>query len=669
VSSGGVTGIAAYGGLYKTEEFLPPGASLNICPAGQQFQWQDVRGSSFDGLDRVLNKYELAFGNDPKMINIYDGTSEAGLLSETENTPQSGTHQTINYTYDAMARVQEADIGGVAPPEDSRSYTFDADGRTLTITTQTLGQLSYVYDVDGNLTSESDPSLENNASTISYTNYPDGLREYLSISSPNGPFNQQQPLFTYSYREDGRLHNQYVNWNQSQGTFTWVYTPGGRELTEADPYDTPGNPPTTVATTYTATQATPEPGQTTYGTKQYGYDPYGRVSSLLYPETYQADTMLYDADDELSDMSASKEKADGGRTLDALAYNYILSDRGELLSEVTCQTQCSTNDYAQSANGTLVDPAGHAQNTNAAESWQTLSGASLINASLVAPRMGGGTNTYTYDASGRQITDTLTPPQGANYPNPIPYQRTYDAENHLVSAPTGPACNPNNTTVSCYADAALTWGPDGQLRLIAQSDPTAQGWPATQSSDLHWDGTTLLFTTVKQSGYPGQTTLYIGKAAVTAGDGGFLVADRDQNGVEEAWHTSSTYSAWNNFSYNIVGGGRFGVSSGVGINWGSCWSANPNYPCPAPFLPPAAPNGLLVDFSRADGYSFGTYAVQGVRTYDSTSQQWLTPDAFAGDVDDPMSQKPFMWNGNNALEWNDPDVQPRVMPRIAGAVV
>ena len=341
-------------------------------------------------------------------------------------------------------------------------------------------------------------------------------------------------------------------------------------------------------------------------------------------------------------------------TPDVYTSSYILSDRGELLSELNCQTNCSTNDYAQSANGVLVDPAGHAQKTNAAQSWYTLSGATITNAALVAPHLGGGTNTYAYDSSGRQITDTLTPPQGAPSPGPTSYPRTYDAENHLVYAPTGPACNPNNTSVSCYADATLTWGPEGQLRLIAQKDPTAQGWPPTQNADLHWDGNTLLFSTIKQSGASAQTVLYIGKAATTGGDGGLIVADRDQNGIEEAWHTNSSYSAWNNSNFSLVGGGRFGVSGGIGINWGSCWSANDNYPCAPAYMPPTAPDGLLVGFSRADGYSFGTYAIQGVRVYDSTSQQWLTPDAYAGDVHDPMSQKPFVWTGNNPLQYTDP---------------
>ena len=65
-------------------------------------------------------------------------------------------------------------------------------------------------------------------------------------------------------------------------------------------------------------------------------------------------------------------------------------------------------------------------------------------------------------------------------------------------------------------------------------------------------------------------------------------------------------------------------------------------------------DGLDVGYERPDGYTYASFALQGVRTYDSTSQQWLTPDAFAGDVNDPMSQKPFLWNANKPLTWSDP---------------
>jgi pyocin large subunit-like protein len=57
---------------------------------------------------------------------------------------------------------------------------------------------------------------------------------------------------------------------------------------------------------------------------------------------------------------------------------------------------------------------------------------------------------------------------------------------------------------------------------------------------------------------------------------------------------------------------------------------------------------------RSDGYSLGPYSIQGARVYDDTSSQWTTPDAYKGAVDDPMSQKPYMWNNNNAVSYSDP---------------
>ena len=57
---------------------------------------------------------------------------------------------------------------------------------------------------------------------------------------------------------------------------------------------------------------------------------------------------------------------------------------------------------------------------------------------------------------------------------------------------------------------------------------------------------------------------------------------------------------------------------------------------------------------RSDGYSDAFNTFQGVRAYDPNMNQWTTPDAYAGDVHDPMSQKPYMWNANNPVQYSDP---------------
>src|SRR6202011_6041041 len=54
------------------------------------------------------------------------------------------------------------------------------------------------------------------------------------------------------------------------------------------------------------------------------------------------------------------------------------------------------------------------------------------------------------------------------------------------------------------------------------------------------------------------------------------------------------------------------------------------------------------------GWSLDYETWQGVRTFDPAVGQWNSPDAYAGDVHDPMSQKPFMWNRNNPYAYSDP---------------
>jgi RHS repeat-associated protein len=46
--------------------------------------------------------------------------------------------------------------------------------------------------------------------------------------------------------------------------------------------------------------------------------------------------------------------------------------------------------------------------------------------------------------------------------------------------------------------------------------------------------------------------------------------------------------------------------------------------------------------------------IQGVRAFDPELGSFTTPDAFAGNIGDPMSSKPFMWDGNNPIEYSDP---------------
>jgi RHS repeat-associated protein len=69
---------------------------------------------------------------------------------------------------------------------------------------------------------------------------------------------------------------------------------------------------------------------------------------------------------------------------------------------------------------------------------------------------------------------------------------------------------------------------------------------------------------------------------------------------------------------------------------------------------PTYPTGPFFTMDRADGYGMGALTVQGVRAYDPGAAQWSTPDAYQGEVHDPMSQRIYMWNGNNPVAYSDP---------------
>jgi hypothetical protein len=69
-----------------------------------------------------------------------------------------------------------------------------------------------------------------------------------------------------------------------------------------------------------------------------------------------------------------------------------------------------------------------------------------------------------------------------------------------------------------------------------------------------------------------------------------------------------------------------------------------------------------------------------VRAFDPNMNQWTTPDAYSGDVHDPMSQHPYMWNSNNPVQYSDPsgyvvdlnliqDVAPDLGQKVTNAVV
>jgi RHS repeat-associated protein len=651
-STGATPGFPAYGNLYKTREYLPQPQGMIGALSHGQYQtgaWSDVRGTSFDGLDRAVSKYELAFGTTAVATNTYDCTGQADLLCSTVNA----IGQTTTYTYDNIARVKQISFSGTQPQADQRTYSFDPDGRTASVK-NSMGTLSYTYGPDGSETSVTEPSAQtqNVASLICYSYYPDQLRERLSIgmvgdscgsipyrAHPSNGGISQQNLFSYAYGSGGLLTTQVVNWGSLQETFGWSYYPSLREESETDPL---------------SGEAVDIPpgggGSSPLVAKQYSYDQYGRVNQLALPEGFEESTFVYDSDNEL--VQYNYGKANGTpRTL-------TLNTRGELLQDALGSNFLG---YAQgptySANGAQVGNGDTTQGGIVQAPPTTLQYDVRSNMTTCIPDPNWAADSesslvwwYQYDGAGRQISAYLNT-SGACAKSGNSYTTTYDSENHVQQ--TTVSTNLNNPPGGTFATASVTWGPDARHRV----DTLSGGGNSPLTETAHWDGDTMLFATGSS------TQLYIGKLGVLDSSGDLYIADRDQTGAQIGTHASTPQypppvggSTWftglsTGSARNIVAP-KNGKDISLQVTTGSCNSFNPNFNPPAYQKCPSW--GPVFPMIRSDGYTMAGGIVQGARTYDPTSGQWLTPDAYAGDVRDPMSQKPFMWNNNNPVEFADP---------------
>ena len=162
--------------------------------------------------------------------------------------------------------------------------------------------------------------------------------------------------------------------------------------------------------------------------------------------------------------------------------------------------------------------------------------------------------------------------------------------------------------------AQLAWGPNGH---IVRTGNNATGTMAYET--LHWGGHTLLFTT-NNAGALDDIKIG-GPANFVASSGAVKVAfnDRDFSGAIASSHTIAGAGTWNPPKPNRQ----------------LCSSAGTNDPITQP-----GPDGINI--------------FQGARAYDPVLGNGTAPDAYAGNVGDPMSQKTYVWDGNNSFVYEDP---------------
>jgi YD repeat-containing protein len=593
VSITGSSSFRAYGNLFATKMANGMG-------------WQDSRGQAFDALDRstVIYRYKPNGGNIYTATSAYDTSSSTlGMLVTTTD----GLSEVTSRSYDAAGHITSISFSGDGGVTPARAYVFDADGRPTQITSSN-GADTYVYDSSGRLTNTAQTNAGFSASTISYDYYPNGWRSDLNVS---GPYATQTQLVKYSYRSDGERDAQVLSYAGNSWQFSWALSAAGRETSFADPF---------------------------YA-RQKTYDSYGRLTSdNLEQGAYTAFT--YNAEDGVTGYSAFR-----GQTAN-LSYDGVnqlltkgFTPGGDLWptgGPGSAGGPCTgENMVCDIPNGAAVSD--YESSDNSGADWTR-------------------SKNWNYDNAGRQNVTTAVYDASAPCINPHLEGQTcyadgastkataFDAENHLLGNNTSivgaggvevglgqnASCPPNQEAAGSYQQNSVSppaaptvtptvaYGPDGHVIT-------------DNGEQIYWDGGQPLFTVT--SGGALDDIKVDGFAVYSAQQSQIAILDRDFSGTQVSQHNSTGYDAWGpQDPYHII------------CTYGPTVAGSTSYV------------GVTEKISQpgSDGIYDGTNTFQGARAYDPIAQQWTAPDAYAGDVRDPMSQKPYMWNRNNPLDYVDP---------------
>jgi YD repeat-containing protein len=622
----------AYGNLYSTEELLPPGSatiSLTWGPGGPISQpvntsYQAVKATAFDGLDRAVMKYSLVAGGSGEQLNTETLTWDtsplgngnvSGFLGKDCNAV--GQCQQFDYTPDGQQMTFNSNDGS----SPKRSYVYDPDGRVASITSAAYGNpQQYTYDVDGRLSTSVDAGGSGgvtSAATLTHNYYPDGTQESLGVSSSALT---QSKLFEYSYRSDGRKEWEQLDDTSLRGSYNASY--GQTELGYT--FSAAGR---LTKRTESGVGANSTPVQVSYYLQTGNIT--GLEQSVSTPSTSLAN-MTYSAESELLTLTAGGASNGytytlrgeqtcaatnclvGGLRLGQMLGNG-LSVRQPTITQRDVQYQSQTDDQMAVIT--------HMGQTNCGSNW--------------CP-----TSSWSYDQAGR-LTTEVGPVGSQSVTGSV--TRCYDAENH----PTG-------TDGSCSGPTeAISWGPNGHPLTIATSGST---------ETLHWDGGQMLFATRKVNGQDSlddikidtqgdvlpQDPGYSGLTFFERGPGGGVMGCHNANGAVYAGLADVWTRGWGILAQDLNPCYQQSGNMPTSIDWyGTPLISGSELGLPIG-------QGGVLGMPRTDGLTDNYDTIQGVRSYSSTAGTWTAPDAYAGDVHNPGSQKSYMWNGNNPVSYSDP---------------
>jgi RHS repeat-associated protein len=384
-----------------------------------------------------------ANGNRATMVDPRGNVSGCGCAAQ----------YTTTYTYDAAGRLLTTTdplnhtttnhydaAGNLDWTKDANqhqtSYTYDAVGRILTVQAPDGGLSTYTYDGNGNLKTEKDDN--NHVVTLTY----DDAGRLIQVTAPNP--GSGAPVTSYAYDLNGNVTsvtdpNGNATPTQGDGTTSYTYDRANRltniGYSDATPpvtygYDNVGNRTSMTDGSGTVTYAYDNVdrltgvtrGMNTFG---YGWDVAGNLISRTYPDSTSI-AYGYDEDNRLT------SAATGGVTT---SYGY------DPAGHLTQTTLPSGNGYVETRTydnaGRLIDVKNAKGASVLSDFVSTLDPAGnptqIVQAGTVS-----STQTYTYDANDRVLSVCFqagTCPGGSD-----PFIRwTYDkVGNRLTEArPTG----------------------------------------------------------------------------------------------------------------------------------------------------------------------------------------------------------------------------------------
>lgn len=611
-----------HGNMYKTQRYY-----LNV---NSNKAWSDVNGNAFDAADRPAHRYQYTPtyassgstpGANPGPLEIwdtnFDENNQSGLLTSV-NDP-SGAQQ-ATYTYNAIGKMTTKSFSDSTPTD---SYTYDPDGN-LSTANNSVASDTYVYNVDGTLQSDAEGTLSDPA-TLTYNYYQNGWRKSVAVSDSAASYSSSD---TYSYRQDGLRET--LAMDSQQNPFSWTYTAAGREKSQSDP----------------ATGSGPFSNGITIGAKTESYDgTTGVLKSMTMPDGLQyKGPISYDQEGEPTGFNITFPGEGSGSDSYITSMSYSYDSRGALYESVANGSGKVFN-YGPVTLTESKFSFGHAQCERALGGC----GGCITNCSGVSPvavdentgaayaaqggiyGQGSGDQCRwgqfpSYDADGRDATliETFTSFASCNAPPPtVVKSRTYDAEDHITND-----CDGAYQQGACpWTNTSFQWGPRGELRFI-------NGGPGSKYT-IHWDGDNIALSTDAQN----NPSRYVEKLAAVGG-GQLVIYDRDfsRTTVVE--------------SHTKTGDSGVTVAPNYSVPTGKWTFANLQGTYASGGSSPGSPPSLGI--ARIDGYSYYLLNFQGARVYDGNLGNWITPDLYKGNPNNPSSQWEYAWNSNNPLTNADP---------------